>query len=55
MLPVEKYDAFCKILKKKYELPDRRETTKDDKKISFWTGIVLIPEYATNDGQERFD
>jgi len=53
MLPVEKYDSFCKILKKKYELGDKRETTKDDKKIAFWTGVVLIPEFAPKDGQER--
>jgi phage/plasmid-associated DNA primase len=41
-LPIESYDPFCKLVKKKfpYELGEGRESSKDRKTI--WKGIKLI-------------
>jgi phage/plasmid-associated DNA primase len=60
-LPIQKYDTFCKHVKKAdygiYIGETRKDAIDNGKKIkiSYWTGIVLIPEYTPKDAQTRLD
>ena len=57
MLPVEKFLTFCSILKIKFGLPDIRKVSKKDKtkKLAYWRGILLVPEYAPKKAQKTMD
>ena len=57
MLPVEKFLTFCSILKVKFGLPDIRKVSKKDKtkKLAYWRGILLVPEFAPKKAQKTMD
>ena len=48
MLPPEKFDNFCKILKNRFQFDDRerRGIDKDGKRVRVWSGILLTQEYS---------
>jgi P4 family phage/plasmid primase-like protien len=53
-LPPEKYDYFCKILKKQFQVGEFRvEIKPTGKREIWWQGITLTQEYVTGTSQER--
>lgn len=46
-LPVEKFDNFCKVLKRRFQFDDREKRPEiNGKRVRVWTGILLTPEHA---------
>lgn len=54
-LPLDKYDSFCKTIKKHFQDARIWEDSRRKRKIAYWLNMRLVPDYAPINPQKTLD